>query len=203
MKILKLLITGLVLTTTIVAAGLVHAQASVTVSFDVESVTSITTCGSITFSSTFGHDEGQISPSCNIVAYSNDPDGFTISMKGTPSGWYNDVTSHIWTKLPTNQDTINTSTCSSGCEEAWGWRVVNGTASEYDTVNNDGDNKENPFDANSVWHTVNTTEEVFITNTGPTADKTANFDIELGASTHNTDAGNYGNETLTITITPS
>lgn len=77
MKILKLLITGLVLTTTIVAAGLVHAQADVTVTFDVESVAEIdpNTCSSnleidLILNSS-GYDSG--SDNCEFIIKANAP----------------------------------------------------------------------------------------------------------------------------------
>ena len=134
MKTLKLLITGLALTTTIVAAGLVHAQADVTVTFDVDSITEISTCSSIDLGTmnVDSYADNTASP-CNIIAYSNDPDGFDITIHGSLNGFKHDsIVGYQWPKLDVANDTINTS-CTSNCTSEWGWRIKNGTASQYDT----------------------------------------------------------------------
>lgn len=216
MKILKLLITGLVLTTTVVAAGLVHAQAGVTVTFDVESVTELSTCtGPLYIGEFTSVHQGKESPACNIVAYSNDPDGFTISLYGTDEGFQDTTNTYEWDKLDSSTGDMDTS-CTSNCTQAWGFRIGTGTASEYDAVQTDLDNSLT-FDAatcgtgtGKCWHTVNYQNfgpagyvgpETIITNTGPTPDNTANFDIEIGAVLDFIPNGTYA-DTITLTITP-
>ncbi len=216
MKTLKLFITGLALTTTIVAAGLVQAQADVTVTFDVDSVTELNTCsGPLNIGEFTSVHQGKESPTCNIVAYSNDPDGFTIDLYGTDEGLEDTTNTYEWDKLDTSTGDMDTS-CTSNCTQAWGFRIVTGTASEYNTVNDDANNGVNAFDASTCgtgtdkcWHTVNYQNfgptgyvgaETIITNNGP-SDKTANFDIEIGAVLDFIANGTYA-DTITLTITP-
>ena len=143
---------------------------------------------------------------CTIEAYSNNAAGFTISLYGTNNGFENTINpSFEWDKLSTSTGTMDT-TCTSSCTEAWGWRIANGTASEYDLVEDDLNNNQDSFDAATTWHTVNyqsfgspSGPETFITNTS-FVDASAEFDFQLGALAGNTDAGSYG-DTLTFTIT--
>jgi hypothetical protein len=101
--------------------------------------------------------------------------------------------------------------CTSNCDEEWGFRIVNGTASEYDTVETDTDNELTAFDSNLTtcgtgsepcWHTVDDVAETIIShaNTGGAISRTANFDIEFGGVVSSwTQSGDYQAD-VTITI---
>ncbi|MBA4336462.1 hypothetical protein C0416_01635 [bacterium] len=218
MKKIKILITGVVMVATIAIAGIASAETtSLTVTFDVDSVTTLTACSSIdlgTFSVHQGKDNSA-SP-CNVIAASNDPDGFEITINGTNVGLWNSATGTDWDKLNINTGDMDTS-CTGSCTEAWGFRIATGTASEYDLVEQDTNNDNKPFDAatcgggtDKCWHTVNFQNmgvpgyvgpETIITNSGPTPDDTANFDLEIGMVAGSTGAGDY-QDTITLTITP-
>lgn len=214
MKKIKALIIGLVMIGTVVVAGIASAaQTSVTVTFDVDAVTGISTCtGNLPIGSFTTIDQGHVSSPCNIVAYSNDPDGFTVALNGTNDGLDDPTHTYEWDKLSTSTADMDTS-CTSSCTTAWGFRIGTGTAAEYDVVETGNGGKA--FDAETCgggsdkcWHTVNYFDtgipngaETIITNSSPTADDTANFDVEIGAVMGFMPNGTY-TDTITLTITP-
>ncbi len=194
----------------ITAAASVASAASDTfdISMTVDAYSTISTCGSVAFSSTFTNDSGQISPACNITAYSNNSTGFYITLQGTNAGFHNPAIGTEWGKLQPTDDTIDTG-CTSSCSEEWGWRIKNGTPAGYATgaVQTDSNNGSRVFDAATYWHTVNY-ESVGspgmvgaekIIDQSVASSEGANFDIEFGATTDSTDAGNY-TDTITLTI---
>ena len=167
----------------------------------------INTCSTVDFSS-IGNDS-YADDSCTINAYSNDVAGFIVSLHGTDNGFYNSTLSAEWAKLATGTGVFDITPPNV---EAWGWRIVNGTASEYSPgALDDTDNQPDPndkFDNATYWHTVN-----YATSGGgtPYGDEnfleqdsvispTAEFDLAFRIVSHNTGAGNY-EDTVTVTIT--
>jgi len=184
----------------------------------VDSVTVLSACNLVDLGA-FALNQGKYNDTtpCNIIAASNNPSGFTVSIHGTNTGLKDPLSSAEWTKMSIYTDTMDTS-CTSGCTEAWGYRIKNGTASEYDAVGVDTNNPDScssscrSFDAAGYWHTLNyeniglpgyTGADVVITNSGPTADDTANFDLELGAVSSGSTAAVDYEDTITITLTPT
>jgi hypothetical protein len=209
MNKLKITLTVLILTGTIIVSGVVSAQSTnVTMDFTVDSVTEISSCGSVSFPLDFGLNDGQITPPCTITAASNDPDGFYIDISGT--SFING--SFIWNKLSTSTGGMDTG-CTSNCTEAWGFRIINATASEYSPgAEKDLNNEETSFDSNATtcgtgsepcWHTVQSSPETIIIDSNSTGaiERSANFDLEFGGVTGSgTTAGIY-ESTITLEIT--
>jgi hypothetical protein len=211
MNKLKITLTVLILTGTIIVSGVVSAQSTnVTMDFTVDSVTEISSCGSVSFPLDFGLNEGQITPPCTITAASNAANGFYITLEGV-----NLTTgSFIWDKLSTSTGGMDTG-CTSNCTEAWGFRIINATASEYSPgAEKDLNNEETSFDSNATtcgtgsepcWHTVQSSPETIIIDSNSTGaiERSANFDLEFGAVTDSgSDAGSY-ETTVTLTIVPN
>jgi len=145
---------------------------------------------------------------CTIKAYTNNPWGFILSIQGTDDGFYDSVHSKEWTKLATGTGSFD---ITPPTVEAWGWRIVNGTASEYSPgALRDTDNQpypDNKFDNADYWHTVNYEtsgggtpygDEAFFRHDS-SIDSSAEFDLAFRAVTHFTSPGTY-TDTITITI---
>lgn len=212
MKKTKLIATLSAIIITATSCGLAYADTTVmNIQTTVDSVTEISGCGSVSFPSDFtGFESGQITPACTVSAASNGASGFYIELHGTDLS--ESIYGNSWSKLDTASGGMDTA-CSSNCQEEWGFRIINGTASEYETVETDTDNELTAFDSNATtcgtggepcWHTVNSSAspETIIShsNSSGSITRTANFDLEFGAVASNTLAGTYTSQ-ITITIT--
>ena len=214
MKKMKYILVLLSLIATIAVSSVAHAFTLhgydyMYVVAEVNPVAVITPCSSVAFTSSFSANSGQVSPSCNVDAYSNDSDGFYIEIYGGDLA--HAIWGTAWDDIPMLTTGGMDTSCTSNCTEAWGWRIVNGTASEY-TVLTDSNNQTKSFDSNATncggdldepcWHTVQgfTDIETIITN-GTGIANTSEFDLQFGAVTDSTTtSGNYLS-TITLTIT--
>lgn len=198
---------------TIFASGIASAAGTqFTMDVTVDEAIIFSTCNSVNFPLDFSTNQGQVTPACTIEAASNAVDGFDIQLHGTNLE-HTSYPGIIWDKLETTTGGMNT-TCATNCTEAWGFRIANGTASQYETIKTDLDNDGKTFDSNAItcgpannepcWHTVNDAggAETIIShdNKNGLIDKTASFDIEFGAVTSSSAVnGNYSS-TITITL---
>jgi len=162
-------------------------------------------CTTNTLDFSLGTNEGD-AQSCEIVVQTNNPDGFRLDMSGTTNGLYDSSVTATFTKLLTTTSEMDT-TCTTGCTEAWGWRMDNvGTGYTTGAVQTDTDNGTKTFDAETCgggtdpcWHTVNTSAETFVSQSTEIYSSDGTFDLVVGllTSLYTADASSYA-ETLSI-----
>jgi hypothetical protein len=205
---LKLGLAIIVLISAIFTAQIVFAMtATINVYITVEDYNLIdeSDCTANTLDFALGTNEGD-AQSCQIVVQTNNPDGFRLDMSGTANGLYDAAETATFTKLLTSTGEMDT-TCTTGCTEAWGWRMDNvGTGYAIGAVQPDSDNGPKDFDEETCgggtdpcWHTVNTSAEVFVSQSTPIHHSEGEFDLFVGllTSLYTADADAYV-ETLSI-----